>query len=107
MTKKIQIKTEGKLNAQQVNDIEHNLIKINGIKTVSSSDTGWIDVEFNATIINQAEIIVSIQALGLTIPDMNLHTIDDGTQNKNDNQHHGHDHRHLRSEERRVGKGCR
>ncbi|WP_417266696.1 heavy metal translocating P-type ATPase [Brumimicrobium sp.] len=95
MTKKIQIKTEGKLNAQQVNDFEQNLIKINGIKTVSSSDTGWIDVEFNATIINQAEIIVSIQALGLTIADMDLHTIDDGTQNKDDNQHHGHDHRHL------------
>lgn len=95
MTKKIQIKTEGKLNAQQVNDFEQNLIKINGIKTVSSSDTGWIDVEFNASIINQAEIIVSIQALGLTIADMDIHTIDDGTQNKDDNQHHGHDHRHL------------
>ena len=95
MTKKIQIKTEGKLNAQQVNDFEQNLIKINGIKTVSSSDTGWIDVEFNAAIINQAEIIVSIQALGLTIADMNLHTIDDETQNKDDNQHHGHDHGRL------------
>lgn len=95
MTKKIQIKTEGKLNAQQVNDFEQNLIKINGIKTVSFSDTGWIDVEFNASIINQAEIIVSIQALGLTIADMDLHTIDDGTQNKDDNQHHGHVHRRL------------
>lgn len=95
MTKKLQIKTEGRLNAQQVNDFEQNLIKINGIKTVSSSETGWIDVEFNASIINQAEIIVSIQALGLTIADMNLHTIDDETQNKDDNQHHGHDHRHL------------
>lgn len=95
MTKKLQIKTEGKLNAQQVNDFEKNLIKINGIKTVSSSDTGWIDVEFNASIINQAEIIVSIQALGLIIADMDLHTIDDGTQNKDDNQHHGHDHGRL------------
>src|SRR5690554_2307657 len=95
MTKKLQIKTEGRLNAQQVNDFEQNLIKINGIKTVSSSDTGWIDVEFNATIINQAEIIVSIQALGLTIADMDLHTIDDGTQNKDDNQHHGHVHGRL------------
>src|SRR5690554_6780865 len=95
MTKKLQIKTEGRLNAQQVNDFEQNLIKINGIKTVSSSDTGWIDVEFNASIINQAEIIVSIQALGLTIADMDIHTIDDGTQNKDDNQHHGHVHRHL------------
>src|SRR5690554_7072210 len=90
MTKKLQIKTEGRLNAQQVNDFEQNLIKINGIKTVSSSDTGWIDVEFNAAIINQAEIIVSIQALGLTIADMNLHTIDDETQNKDDNRSEEH-----------------
>src|SRR5690554_7883991 len=26
---------------------------------------------------------------------MDIHTIDDGTQNKDDNQHHGHVHRHL------------
>src|SRR5690554_1675715 len=95
MTKKLQIKTEGRLNAQQVNDFEQNLIKINGIKTDSSSDTGWIDVEYNAAIINQAEIIVSIQALGLTIADMNLHTVDYETRNKDDHQCHGHDHGSL------------
>src|SRR5690554_3744421 len=93
MTKKLQIKIEGNLNPQESLEFEKSLGSKKGIQAVTAS-SGIIDVSFKPAEINQAEIIVSIQELGLTISDKDIHSREEELESNENNQDNDHDHSH-------------
>lgn len=95
MSKKVQIKIEGNLKPQELIPHEEELSRLDGINKVSISVDGTIQIDFNASITHQAEIISAIQKLGLTIVDLEFITKIDTEPTQDEEGRHGHSHGHL------------